>query len=309
MKAIRSLNRRTFLSAGAQATVAVCFTATSLTARESKARSFVIEAGEVRGLAVNAQGELAVAADNGILFYGADGLLERKVAAGRPVRAVHFDAHGRLFIACKDQVARLRADGTLDLLGAPLGGREPALTSLAIADNGDLYAADSGERLVWRLDATGKILGRIQPSENGFSVPRSFFPIAWRSGELLVADPGRHQIQTYTPDGKLVAKWGGRSRDPAGFTGCCNPVSLVTLADGTVVTAERGQPRVKAFSAEGRFARELAGPEEFTASVAAARADTEELSGCQAGLFDVAASPDGRVVVLDRTTREIRVLA
>jgi len=308
MKTNRSLSRRAFLSVGAQATVAVCYTATSLKARDNKTRSFVVEAGQVRGLAVNAQGQMAVAADNGISFYGPDGLLERQVVAGRPVWAVRFDAHGRLFAACRNQVARLNSDGTFGLLGAPLGGQTPALTSLAIADNGDLYVGDSGQRLVWRLDAAGKVLGRIQPSEGSFAAPRGFFPIAWRSGQLVVADPGRHQIQTYTPDGKLVAQWGERSRDLAGFTGCCNPVSLVTLADGTVVTAERGQPRVKAFSADGRFARELAGPEEFAASIAAAGADLQGLSGCQAGLFDMAASPDGQVVVLDRTTREVRVL-
>jgi hypothetical protein len=309
MKTIRSLSRRAFLSTGAQATVAVCFTATSLKARDSKSRSFVVEAVQVRGLAVNAQGQMAVAADNGILFYGADGRLERKVAAGRPVRAVGFDARGRLFVARKDQVARLRADGTLDLLGAPLGGQEPALTSLALAENGDIYAADSGERLVWRLDATGQVIRQIKPSENGFSVPRGCFPIAWHHGQLLAADPGRHQVQTYSPNGKLDAKWGERSRALDGFTGCCNPVSVITLADGTVVTAERGQPRVKAFDAAGRLSRVLAGPEEFEASMTAAHAEAQELSGCQAGILDLAAGPAGEIIVLDRTTREIRVLA
>ena len=308
MKTHSPVSRRTFLGRGAQITAALSFAGSSLFAAKTGV-SFRVDARQLRGLAVDADGRIAVAADNRVLVFNSDGSLVRDIAATTPVRAVGFDARGRLFVGFKDQVALVNEKGAMDLLGVPFGGRVSAITSLALADNGDIFAADSGERLVWRLDAAGKVLGQIKPEENGFAVPRAFFPIAWRDGRLIVADPGRHRIQTYTPEGKLLASWGARSRELDGFAGCCNPVSFAALADGTIVTAERGQPRVKAFSVEGRLSRVLAGPDDFSASIEAAQAADDELFGCQGGLLDVAAAPGGGVVILDRTTREVRVLA
>jgi hypothetical protein len=139
-------------------------------------------------------------------------------------------------------------------------------------------------------------------------VPSTVFPIAWQQDRLIVAEAGRHQIHAYTREGKLISQWGQRSRELDGFAGCCNPVSLVPLNDGTLVTAERGQPRVKAFSAAGRLSRLIAGPERFEASRQAALQDQNELAGCQAGILDLALSPNGAILVLDRTTREIRIV-
>ena len=250
-----------------------------------------------------------MAADNSVLIFHPDGKLAREITAPQPVRATGFDARGQLFVAFKDQIASVTQRGEIALLGEPFGSRESALTSLAFGDAGEIYAADSGEHTVWRLDAAGKVLGRILPPQNAFATPRAFFPIAWHGGHLIVADPGRHEIQTYTADGRLIAKWGVRSRDIGGFAGCCNPVSFAALADGTIVTAERGQPRVKTFSAAGEFSRVIAGPEDFAESLEAARAEEDDLFGCQAGLLQVAASPNGGIVILDRTTREVRILA
>jgi hypothetical protein len=309
MKSQSSVTRRAFLARSAQVTAVLSLAGSSAFAAGKMRKTFRVDARQLRGLAVDAEGRIAVAADSRILIYGPDGTPVREIAAKSPVRAVGFDLRGRLFVALKDQIARVSESNAIELLGVRFGGRESAITSLALADNGDIFAADSGERLVWRLDVSGKVLGQIKPQENGFAVPRAFFPIAWRDGRLFVADPGRHRIQTYTAEGALVSSWGARSRELEGFAGCCNPVSFAALADGTIVTAERGQPRVKAFSAGGRLSRVLAGPEDFAASIEAARAEDDELFGCQGGLLDVAAAPGGGVVLLDRTTREVRVLA
>ena len=116
-------------------------------------------------------------------------------------------------------------------------------------------------------------------------------------------------MHQYSPDGELLSKWGSHTRDAQGFSGCCNPVSLAAAPDGSVLTAERGQPRVKSFSGDGRLTRVLAGPEQFAAGESAARAGDVELPGCTDGVIDVATSPAGEVMVLDRTTGVVRVIA
>ncbi len=307
MKASQRLSRRSFLSRAAQTVAVAAFASGSLVAREKEHRTFKIAADQVRALAINAKGTAVIAADHKLLFYNLDGTLLRELATAQPVRALAFDSQSRLFATFKDQVVRLNDAGELIALGSPLG-RESALTGLAIAEDGSIYAADSGTRLIWRMDSTGAVKGQIKASENGFSVPRAFFPIHWRNDALIAADPGRHQIHRFSAEGTLLSTWGQRSREVEGFGGCCNPVSFTALADGTIITAERGQPRVKAFSAQGEFARLLAGPEQFAASSKAALAEPDDVFGCQGGLLDVAEAA-GKIIVLDRTTRELRVLA
>ncbi len=293
------LRRRSFFASAAGASLAFCLRGSETGA----AVRFKLKSSQPRSVTV-AGDQIVVAADRALLVHRLDGSFVRELAMPRPVRAVAADSKGCLVVTFSDQVARVDAEGRLELLGESFG-KNAALTGIAVTDEGRIFAADSAGRVIWRLDALGNLLGSITPGSGGFSVPRAFFPVAWQEGHLIVAEPGRHQIQRYTAEGELVAKWGGRSRTAEGFAGCCNPVAL-TVAGDSVITAERGQVRVKKFSAAGKFAAQLAAPEQFTAVVSE---DDGDLFGCGGGLLDVAATRDGRVVVLDRSACEIHVLS
>ncbi len=298
------LNRRAFVAATVQSTAALALTSWSAAASTSGVIRLPVS--QARAIAINEAGTIAIAADRKILFCNLAGKQQRAMNTERPVRALCHDGAGRLWLTMSDQVARLSDAGEIEPLGSGLG-RECALTGIAVADDGRSFAADSAQRVIWRLDAAGKVLGQIKVGEQGFAVPRAFFPIAWQDGQLVVAEPGRHQILRFTADGEKISHWGQRSRDEAGFAGCCNPVSFATLADGSVVTAERGQVRVKRFDAAGKLVAQLAGPDAFPQP--SATEDASDLFGCDGGLLNVAASKNGRIVVLDRSAGEVRVLA
>lgn len=302
MKHPPRLNRRAFIASAVGTTLAA-----SLQAENSSRGRFKLAASQARAITLW-DGQIIVAADRALLFHRLSGELVRTAAMPRPVRAVGVDPRGGLVVTFSDQVARVAANGAVELLGAPFG-KASALTGIAVAADGRLFAADSAQRLIWRFDAMGTVLGQIRPGTQGFTVSRAFFPIAWQDGHLIVAEPGRHQVQRYSAAGDLISQWGGRSRDAGGFTGCCNPVALATTADGTIITIERGLVRVKQFNSAGQLIVQLAGPEQFTAASAITADDAGDLPGCAGGLFDVATAPDGRVVVLDRTACEVLVLA
>ena len=304
MNTSNHLNRRAFVAATVQSTAALALSSWSSAA--SAANTIRLPVSQARAIAINDAGLIAIAADRKILFCNLDGIHQRELNTERPVRALCHDVTGRLWMTVGDQVARLSDAGEVETVGDGLG-RAAALTGIAVADDGRIFAADSAQRVIWRLDAAGKVLGQIKVGDHGFAVPRAFFPIAWQDGQLVVAEPGRHQIQRYMAGGEKISHWGQRSRDAAGFAGCCNPVSFATLADGSVITAERGQVRVKRFDAAGTFVTQLAGPDSFAKQEA--KDEMGDLFGCAGGLLDVAASKNGRVVVLDRSACEIRVLA
>jgi hypothetical protein len=79
-----------------------------------------------------------------------------------------------------------------------------------------------------------------------------------------------------------------------GFCGCCNPTDIAVLPDGRVVTAEKGIPRVKILDRDGTLSCVVATP--------------DDLSAAASGL-DLAIDTGGRVLVLDRQARLLRVFA
>lgn len=171
------------------------------------------------------------------------------------------------------------------------------ITSIAVSGN-VIFLADAGNKTVWKYDRNGKVTGKIgekDPERNipGFVVPSPFFDVAVSpAGELWVANPGRHELENYKPDGTLVSHWGEASITLEGFTGCCNPSHFTILPDGCFVTSEKGLERVKIYSPGGKYLRLVAAPGSFD----------EGTKG-----LDLAAGINGRILVLDPRRNQVRI--
>lgn len=138
-----------------------------------------------------------------------------------------------------------------------------------------------------------------------FVVPSPYFPIAMGpDGLLRVSNPGAHRVEAFTLDGHLELAWGKPSERIEGFCGCCNPAHLAVLPDGRIVTAEKGIPRVKVYSAEGTFEGVVAGPESLSPNLAAATETREDL---RLHPVSVAADSRGRILVLDPVARCVKI--
>jgi len=224
-------------------------------------------------------------------------------------RCVAVRRNGDVLIGFKAHIEVFPGDGTRKERWPGLEGAA-ALAHLAPEDNGQVYAADGGNRVLWHLDASGNVLGKIDREGGSFSVPEDFFPVALHGTHVVVADLGRHRVETFSGEGRPVSSWGRRSRSLEGFGGCCNPVSLAVTADGYFVTAEGGLPRVKLFDATGKFVELIAGPEDLDANARGSHENTPEVSAsCHTGGLEVAVDSRSRVLVLDRVTAEVRVFA
>jgi len=261
-----------------------------------------------RAIAVGPDDKIYVAGDRGIRTYAPDGRPLTEIALTGAPRALAAGADGRLYVCMKDHVE------VVDPTGRPLAswaGRGPKalLTSIAVA-GGQVFVADAGNRIVLRYDAAGRLLGEIgkkDPRRNvpGFVIPSPYFDIALGADGLLrVADPGRHRIEAYTPEGDLEFFWGRYGTDVAGFSGCCNPVNFAMLPGGGFVTCEKGISRVKTYTAAGAFEGVVAGAETFSAPGAGIRAGG---AGAGSGSLDVAVDSTGRVLVLEPHSARVRI--
>jgi len=268
-----------------------------------------------RGIALAGDGRIAVCGDSAVRFFDANGTRTGEVKTAEPAGAVAIDADGTLYAAMKDHVEVHAPDGRRKAVWAAAVQRS-LLTAIALA-GGDVYVADAGGRAVLRCDKTGKLLLRIgqkDPNRNipGLIVPSPYLDVAAASDGLLrVANPGRHRVEAYTPQGHLEFHWGRATTAVDGFCGCCNPCNFAVVPSAKgfgefagYVTTEKGLTRVKLFDADGEFAGVVAGPASFARHDGLLTGRPTD-AGCLA--LDVAADAAGRIFVLDPVVNEVRV--
>jgi len=75
---------------------------------------------------------------------------------------------------------------------------------------------------------------------------------------IVVANLGAFKVQTYKAGAKTV-EFGARGSKPEEFRGCCNPVNVACLADGSIVTVEKTPTRVKIYDKDGKTCAKVTG--------------------------------------------------
>ncbi|MDD5261295.1 MAG: hypothetical protein PHD76_05535 [Methylacidiphilales bacterium] len=257
---------------------------------------------------------LAIGPDNSV-FIGGDSAVKQFDHTGQLQSTIALAAtpfalcvtRARLCVALKDHLEIFDGNGK-PMTRCESPGDKTYLTG--VADAGDaIYLADAGHREIIRCDSNGKPLSRFGHRGNGnpgFVIPSPYFHVLLGGDGLLwVNNPGRHQIEAYTTDGKFELAWGTPSMAIEGFCGCCNPVYFTRRRDGKFVTSEKGLNRIKIYDAKGTFEGVVAGPELLVKDLDLAK---KACADCQVGFgFDVACDSNGRVLALDPATKNIRI--
>lgn len=268
---------------------------------------------EPRAVAVGPEDRIYVAGDQAVHVHAAGGARLRQIAIdAKPqslaVGATEHKYPGRIYVGVGNHVEVFSPEGRR-VAKWPAPSAKSLITSIAVGEH-EVYLADAIGRIVLRCDLDGKVLTRIGERDEarnirGFFIPSPYFDVALGADGLLrVVNPAPHHIEAFTPDGSLEFSWGKSSLGIDGFCGCCNPANIALLSDGRFVTAEKGIPRVKIYSPEGKFLTVVAGPELLTPDPTA----TEETrAGHKLKVVDVAADSRGRVLVLDPGLRSVRV--
>lgn len=82
-------------------------------------------------------------------------------------------------------------------------------------------------------------------------------------GNLWLANLGAFKVQSFKSTGSSSKSFGSRGRELNDFHGCCNPVSVSVLSDGSFVTAEKDPTRVKVYDSSGKKAKKIEGIDEL----------------------------------------------
>jgi len=253
---------------------------------------------EPAGLAVGPGERVYVAGADKVAVLEVGGGAPREFPLESPGRAIAVSPDGRVYVATRDHVDVYGADGSHESSWMGLG-EDALITGIAAGESG-VYVAEFASRLVWRFDASGRLVGQIgkpRPADGyqGFRLPSPYFDVALSpEGGLWIVNPGKLRVEKYSDDGELLLSWGEASMEISGFCGCCNPTHLAVAPDGRFITAEKGLPRVKAYRGDGTLESVVAGPSAFEPGAVG---------------LDLAVDSAGRVLVLDPASKAVRIFS
>jgi DNA-binding beta-propeller fold protein YncE len=131
---------------------------------------------------------------------------------------------------------------------------------IAVASDGSLYVADSGNHRIQHLSPSGEVLngwGTYANSAAG-DAPGGTFNEPWGvalapdGSAVYVADTWNHRVQKFTADGQFVSQWGyfGTAEAPEAFWG---PRDITVDAQGRVYVTDTGNKRIVVFDGDGQF--------------------------------------------------------
>lgn len=266
-----------------------------------------------RHLVAMPAGRIIVSGDGLLRFFDVSGHREQELRLQRSASALRWLDPQELFIGLGDRF-EVRDLGGSKIMSSESLGSNSFVTS-AVAQGSRLYIADAGKREIAICDrSTGAVIGtfgrdqssaKTKDANPGFVVPSPYFDLSMDSSQrLIVANPGRLRVESYTLDGRFLSSWGQAGMGVEQFSGCCNPVHIALMRNGDLLTSEKGLNRIKVYGSGGQLKAVVAGPRDFDLDQRLAR---KACADCSVGAgFDVAEGVNGRVFVLDPYYSRVR---
>lgn len=210
-------------------------------------------AASLRGMAVDGHGQIYAAGDSEVKVFDAAGRLKRRWSTARPGLSVAVAADGSVYIGQLGQIEIFDGAGQLTRTWSDERQLRRVTEIGFVGDS--VLAGDAADRAIRRFDRDGRLrntIGKDNPV-NGLLIPNGVVAFAVDAqGIIHAANPGKHRVEQYTPDGKLLGHIGRFDGiDPAGFPGCCNPTN-VAVRDALYVTEKAG-PRAKVYDFSGHL--------------------------------------------------------
>ncbi|MCB9881877.1 MAG: NHL repeat-containing protein [Planctomycetes bacterium] len=209
----------------------------------------------LRGLALGTADALYMAGDQCVQVFDEEGRFVRRIDTSAPGHAVAIATDGTVWVGEEERIEIFSAEGKR-LRTWTDAARFGRVTAISFHDE-DVILADAAARCLRRYTREGEFVNDIGHDNRmkGFLIPNGVLDFALDdAGVIHASNPGKHRIERYTLDGRLLGHIGRfDGRDPEGFRGCCNPTNVTVTSKGHAVVTEKADPRVKILDAEGKL--------------------------------------------------------
>ncbi len=209
----------------------------------------------LRGVWVDRRGLVYAVGDNEVKVLNANGELQRRWQTDKPGYCVAAADDGAVYVGEVGQVEKF------DASGRPVGtwkDNERLGVVTAIDFAGDyVIVADALDRCLRRFDNEGKWINNIGKDNKtkGFLIPNRHLDFRVDSeGIIHACNPAKFRIERYTLAGELLGHFGKfGTRRVEDFKGCCNPTNVTLDVKGHVIVTEKAGPRMKVYDSTGNL--------------------------------------------------------
>jgi sugar lactone lactonase YvrE len=207
------------------------------------------------GIWIDRQDRLHAAGDSQVKAFDTTGRLLRRWGTAKPAASVAVSGDGSLYVGQAAQVEIFDKAGPASRVWLP-EAQTGQVTAIGFLDD-EILLADAKDRAIRRYDKSLNLINTIGKDNRlqGFLIPNGVLDFGIDSAGIIhAANPGKHRVERYTRDGRLLGHIGRfDGQDPSGFPGCCNPTNLAVGPSGSVYVTEKAGPRVKALDRDGNL--------------------------------------------------------
>lgn len=183
--------------------------------------------------------------------------------------SVAFDAKGHLFVATRGTHAFYEFDPDGKFVRAFGEGLLTRSHGLHIDREGNIWVTDVGAHVVLKLSPQGQVLltlgvkgeaGEWNEASQSRRLNQPNDVVVARNGDIFVAQghtpgpKGDPRVLRFDRDGKLIASWGGKGKEPGKFEVAHG---IAIDAKGLLWVVDRENQRIQIFDADGKYVREL----------------------------------------------------
>lgn len=207
------------------------------------------------GIALDRQGRLYAAGDSEVKVFGDAGKLLKRWPVQSPPFAVAVSPDGLVWVGQSGQIEVFGGAAQLVRTWKD-GARMGRVTAIGFLKD-SVLVGNSAQRCIHRFDYSGKFLNTIGKDNplSGLHIPNGVVDFAVDgNNEVHVANPGKHRVERYSPEGRLSGHMGKfTGPDPSGFSGCCNPTNVAVAGPGLLCVTEKAGPRAKIYDYSGKL--------------------------------------------------------
>ncbi len=203
------------------------------------------------------QAPAAAVARNGhilVLHRGAHPILEFE-AGGKFVRSWGDGMFSEGKVVTIPPANRTPTRSGYSAVYGPAGCDSCGAHSLRVDTQGNIWAVDAANHMVFKMDPQGKTILRLgKKGVSGASKGNFYLPtdVAFAAnGDIYVSDGyGNARVVKFTRDGKYLLEFGKRGTGPGEFG---LPRNVVVDSQGKVYVTDRENQRVEVFDPDGKF--------------------------------------------------------
>jgi sugar lactone lactonase YvrE len=238
-----------------------------------------------REIAVDENGTVYVADNNGVFLFSNNGKFLRRLATNRGdislngISGIGFTSDSDVYLVGGSRLLRFSSTGRFLSFWYPASRDDVRFDDIAVSDTGDIYLTASDKALIYHYSPAGNLIKTIEDPDNDSIYPSISVS---DSGEVFATNSFDNAVHHFSSEGILLNSWSGFNY----------PNGIAISSEGELIISDRDNYKIKRYSQTGTMKTSWGQPTNFA----------EQFSYP----YGVAIAPNGDIYIADTYNHRIQ---